>query len=185
MNISTIYQQLRDQLSDDGDIIDAAELNRIIDLAVIDYSEYAPLIEEYALVATPGVFTYTLPADTFGVLAITDPNLLNISFYSLSNTVRFLTDPGVLTYTVILQRVHQKQGAAYPTIPARHLTYVTDFALAYALYRIADDVARRPSTTEGQTSVDFGNSALNMTTRADSLRKRTQDRLFDASVFTG
>ncbi len=185
MNISTVYQQLRDQLSDDGDIIKPDELNRIIDLAVIDYSEYAPLIEEYALVATAGTLNYTLPSDTYTVLAVRDVALVNAPFYSLSGSVRFITDPGSLTYTATLQRVHQKVGTTYPTIPARHLTYVTDFALAYALYRIADDIARRPRTVEGQTSEDFGDTAKNLTSRADALRKRTQDRLFDATIFTG
>lgn len=186
LNKVEIRTHLREILADETSVMLDAELNKIIDLAIIDYSMIRPLIVDTEVTSVEGTLNYPLPAGTVSVYDVLNVASTSVAVIQSGQTLRFDTNPGSAVYTVRAAVLHTIDvDGNYPTIPEYELSSILNLAQAIMFERIADDILRRPDIGVGQTRETWGDAAKTFYQRAKELRSRVSGGIGDEYFFVG
>lgn len=182
---TTLQTHLRDILSDEGAVMSDAELDRIIDLTIYDYSLMRPTTSTFDITTSTGTLDYALDETAIGVLSVVNSAATITAAVQFGQSIRFAADPGDGVYTVTATALHEATSGNYATIPNYDLNMLLDIGTYQILERIALDIARRPDIVDGQTSERWRDSASLLYQRAATLRDKVTSNTTDEFVFVG
>lgn len=167
---TTLRSHLRNVVADaDSSVVSDAELDDIIDLAVLEYARLRPLSVETTVTTTTDTLTYDLDDNIIEIISILNTTDVVTPFTKMNRTIRFTTDPGDADYTLLGVSTYTETSGDFD-IPSFDLKTIVDVGTYILLERLADDIVRRPDIRDGQTSESWRNAAETLYARARELR---------------